>query len=115
MKAFRLALVLAALGGPVLAQDLSGAEITATIAGKTVQGDMLDSGAYSEFYDADGTIRGEGYTGLWTVEGDTMCFAYDGESAGCFGIRMEGETVAWIVDGEITGTGTVIDGNPNGF
>ena len=115
MKAFRLALVLAALGGPVLAQDLSGAEIAAAIVGKTILGDMLDGEGYAEFYEADGTIRGDGYTGVWTVEGDTLCFAYGGEPAGCFGLRLDGASVAWIVDGEVTGTGTIVDGNVNGW
>jgi hypothetical protein len=115
MNAFRLAVVIAALGGPVVAQDLKGPEIAATVSGKTILGDMLDGGGYAEFYEADGTIRGDGYTGVWTVEGNTMCFAYDGESAGCFGIRLNGETLAWIVDGEVTGTGTIVEGNVNGW
>lgn len=115
MKSIRLSVLLGLLAVPVAAQDLSGAEIAGTIAGKTVQGGMVETGAYTEFYDADGTIRGAGYTGRWSVQGDTMCFEYDGAAAGCFGIRMEGEVLNWIVDGEVTGTGTIVEGNPNGF
>jgi hypothetical protein len=115
MNSFRLALVLSALGSPVLAQDLSGAEIATTIAGKTIMGDMLDGEGYAEFYEANGTIRGDGYTGAWTIEGNTLCFAYGGEAAGCFGIRLTGDTVAWIVDGEVTGTGTIVEGNISGW
>ena len=54
---------------PAFAQDLAtGDAIKAAIADKTVQGSMVESGAYTEFYAADGTILGDGYTGTWTVE-----------------------------------------------
>ena len=100
---------------PAFAQDLAtGDAITAAIADKTVQGSMIESGAYTEFYAADGTIRGDGYTGTWTVEGDTMCFDY-GEGANCWGVRINGDQVAWIKDGAEDGTGTLVEGNPNNF
>ena len=42
---------------PAFAQDLAtGDAITAAIADKTVQGSMVDSGAYTEFYAADGSF-----------------------------------------------------------
>jgi hypothetical protein len=97
------------------AQDLaSDADITAAIAGNTVQGSMSASGAYTEFYAADGTIRGSGYTGTWSVEGDTMCFDY-GEGKDCWGVRIDGEAVTWVQDGVDGGTGTIVAGNPNNF
>jgi hypothetical protein len=97
------------------AQDLAaGADITAAIAGNTVQGSMSASGAYTEFYAADGTIRGQGYTGTWTVEGDTMCFDY-GQGKDCWGVRIDGEAVTWVQNGADGGTGTIVAGNPNNF
>jgi hypothetical protein len=97
------------------AQDLAaGADITAAIAGNTVQGSMSASGAYTEFYAADGTIRGQGYTGTWTVEGDAMCFDY-GQGKDCWGVRIDGEAVTWVQDGADGGTGTIVAGNPNNF
>lgn len=99
----------------VQAQDLAaGADITAAIADNTVQGSMSASGAYTEFYAADGTIRGQGYAGTWTVEGDTMCFDY-GQGKDCWGVRIDGETVTWVQDGVDGGTGTIVAGNPNNF
>jgi hypothetical protein len=86
-----------------MAQDLAtGAEISAAITGNTVQGSMSASGAYTEFYAADGAIKANGYTGTWTVEGDAMCFDY-GEGKDCWGVRIDG------------GTGTIVAGNPNNF
>lgn len=108
-------LALTTLPLPVLAETLAtGAEITAAISGNTVQGSMSASGAYTEFYAADGMIKGQGYTGTWTVEADTMCFDY-GEGKDCWNVRIDGEAVTWVQDGVDGGTGTIVAGNPNSF
>jgi hypothetical protein len=110
-----LTLLLAAVASPGLAQTLAtGAEITAAISGNTVQGSMTASGAYTEFYAADGTIKGKDYSGTWTVDGDMMCFSY-GEAPDCWNVRIEGETVTWVQDGADGGTGTIVAGNPNNY
>lgn len=95
-------------------ETLDGAAITALVAGKTVEGSMLATGPYAEFYAADGTIRGDGYTAAWSVDGDTMCFDY-GEGPGCWSVGQAGDEVLWIEDGEVVGTGRVVEGNPNAF
>lgn len=106
---------LIALPLPAFAQDLAtGDAIKAAIAGKTVQGSMVDSGAYTEFYAEDGTIRGSGYTGKWTVQDNAMCFDY-GEGADCWGVKIAGDSVTWVKDGADVGTGTLVAGNPNNF
>jgi hypothetical protein len=92
----------------------TGADIAAAVTGNTVQGSMSASGAYTEFYAADGTIKAEGYGGTWTVEGDAMCFDY-GEGKDCWGVRIDGEAVTWVKDGVDGGTGTIVAGNPNGL
>lgn len=118
MRLHILALSLAPvlLATSALAQEaLPGAEIAALVSGHTVQGSMTSSGPYAEFYDADGTIRGDGYTGAWTVEGDAMCFRYGEDPATCFRVAAEGEAVTWFLDGEAQGTGTLVEGNLNGF
>ena len=102
---------------PVAAQAetlSTGAEIAAAVSGNTVQGSMSASGTYSEFYAVDGSINGQGYTGTWTVEGDTMCFDY-GEGKDCWNARIEGEAVTWVQNGVDGGTGTIVAGNPNNF
>ena len=93
---------------------LNGSEIEALIAGNTVGGAMESSGEYAEFYAADGTIRGDGYTGEWSVEDHAMCFDY-GNGASCYEIAADGNQVEWIKDGEVDGTGTVSEGNPLDF
>ncbi|WP_135505398.1 hypothetical protein [Roseovarius aestuariivivens] len=116
MKVTRLAMPFALLATPLWAAELAtGAQIADTITGNTVQGSMDSSGAYTEFYQSDGTIRAESYTGAWSIEGDTMCFDYGEGPAECWGLKIDGETVTWIKDGEDLGTGTVLPGNPNGY
>ncbi len=100
---------------PVAAQTASGDDIRAAIGGNTVQGSMTASGAYTEFYAADGTIKGADYTGTWTIDGDRMCFAYGEDPATCFGVAIAGDQVTWLMDGAEEGTGTILPGNPNGW
>ena len=54
-------------------ESASGVQINSAISGNTVQGSMVASGVYTEFYGADGVIKGKDYTGKWRVSGDTMC------------------------------------------
>ena len=106
---------MALLAAPALAADLAtGDQISAAISGNTVQGGMSDGSAYTEFYDADGSIKADGYEGAWTIEGDQMCFDY-GEGADCWSVLLDGEMVTWVKDGEDAGTGTILTGNPNEF
>ncbi len=117
MSCRTLAAVAVALIFPVAAHAeglATGPEITAAISGNTVQGSMIASGVYTEFYAEDGTIKGDGYTGTWTVEGDAMCFDY-GEGKDCWNVRIEGVAVTWVQDGTDGGTGTIVAGNPNSF
>ena len=103
------------LATPAQAASATGAEILAAIAGNTVQGAMEASGPYAEFYAADGTIKGQGYGGAWTVEGDAMCFQYGTDPKTCWQVEIAGDQVTWIQDGKAQGTGTVVAGNPNNF
>jgi hypothetical protein len=113
--ALALSVACALLASPLLATDLAtGDAIRGAISGNTVQGSMSASGAYTEFYAADGTIKGADYAGTWTVEGDTMCFAY-GEAPDCWSVRLAGDQVTWVKDGVDGGTGTILPGNPNGW
>jgi hypothetical protein len=105
-----------ALAAPLRAADaLSGAEIRALVEGRTVEGSMTDTGRYAEFYAPDGQIRGAGYTGAWTIEGDAMCFAYDGAEKTCWQVGRAGDEVVWLREGRVLGTGALREGNPNGF
>ena len=116
MKGFgRVAIALVVLSGPAAAQDLSGAEIAATIAGKTILGNPDEGEGYAEYYAPDGTIRGDGYTGAWSVQGDMLCFAYGGEPAGCVGVRLNGDRLGWLVGGAVSGTATMVPGNVEGY
>jgi hypothetical protein len=110
-----LALLAAWPGTLVAAEPLKGGQIRALIAGNTVQGAMEATGAYTEFYAADGTIRGEGYTGSWTVEGDQMCFQYGSDPKMCWQVAKSGDALQWIKDGKVEGTGKLVNGNPNKY
>ena len=105
--AFAAALVIGAFtaGSALAADKASGEDIRNLVSGSTVQGSMLVEKyqKYSEFYMADGTIRGDGYTGKWSIEGDTMCFSYGGTSSGCWAATIEGPAVIWWKDGAVDG------------
>lgn len=115
MKGLWILPLLALLSTPILAEELASAdEITAAIAGNTVQGGMSDGAAYSEFYDNDGSIKADGYTGTWSVADDEMCFDY-GDGSSCFSVHIVSDQVTWIQEGADVGTGTIIAGNPNAY
>ena len=103
-----------ATGGAALAAA-TGDQIRSAIADSTVQGIMDASGPYAEYYAPDGTIKGKDYTGQWSVEGDAMCFAYEGTPKMCWNVEISGDQVRWIKDGASQGTGTIVKGNANGF
>ncbi|MGF1447389.1 MAG: hypothetical protein ACFBRM_14490 [Pikeienuella sp.] len=114
---FAFTAVLALAATAALAETpapITGDEIRALVSDNTVEGSMFSSGRYTEFYAADGTIRGEGYTGAWTVEADAMCFDY-GEGPDCWQVGGSAEELFWIQNGEVGGTGAVVAGNPNDF
>lgn len=94
---------------------LTGDQISQRISDKTVTGAMESSGDYAEFYQADGAIKGKDYTGMWTVEGDSMCFQYGSDPKSCWQVGVEGDQIQWIKDGKVEGTGIAVDGNPNNF
>ena len=115
MKTFYVAAVLAFMPLFAVAEtSATGEQITAAIGGNTVQGSMMEAGAYTEFYQADGVIKGADYAGKWTVKDNEMCFDY-GEGADCWSVRIEGEAVTWVKDGKDGGTGTIVTGNPNNY
>lgn len=97
------------------ADKLSGEQIRAALSGNTVQGTMEGSGAYAEFYQNDGMIRADGYTGVWAIEGDAMCFQYGSDPKSCFEVVKDGDLIQWLKDGKIEGTGTLAPDNPNNY
>ena len=112
----RIAALALCLATPALADTAAtGDQIRAAVAGNTVQGSMTTSGAYTEFYAADGAIKGKDYAGTWTIQGDTMCFAYGTDPATCFGVRIASDQVTWIGATGDEGTGTILPGNPNNW
>lgn len=109
------ALLLAATSLAFAGAMATGEQITTAISGNTVQGSMMASGAYTEFYGADGVIKGKDYSGKWRVNGDTMCFQYGQDPEGCWQVKLDGNQVTWVKDGKDDGTGTIVTGNPNNF
>lgn len=93
----------------------TGEQISAAISGNTVQGSMVASGVYTEFYGADGVIKGKDYAGKWRVNGDAMCFQYGQDPEACWQVKLDGDQVTWVKNGKDDGTGTIVKGNPNNF
>ncbi len=101
---------------PLAAEELApGEAIMAAISGNTVQGSMDASGAYTEVYDVDGTIKAADYTGAWSIEGDTMCFDYGEAPVECWSVGIDGDQITWAMEGKASGSGTLLEGNPNNF
>ncbi len=108
-------LLLAAGSNALAGATATGDQISAAISGNTVQGSMIASGAYTEFYGKDGVIKGKDYTGKWRVNGDDMCFQYGQDPEACWQVKLQGDQVTWVKDGKDNGTGTIVKGNPNNF
>jgi hypothetical protein len=89
----------------------TGEQLRKAVSGNTVQGSMDGSGRYSEFYAADGTVRSRKYQAKWSIEGDSMCWVYDGQPKDCWRAALKGTSVKWVKDGKVQGTGTVVRGN----
>ncbi|RGP38723.1 hypothetical protein [Pseudotabrizicola alkalilacus] len=117
MKLSRILLCVAALLPlPAVAQDLASADaIRTAIVGNTVQGAMVASGGFTEYYAPDGAIRGPDYAGEWSIDGNRMCFGYDGNPASCWAVRLNGQSIVWVGSAGDEGTGTILPGNPNGY
>lgn len=108
--------VLLGLAAPVWAQQaVSGQAISKAIAGNTIRGHMVSTGGFEEFYDPSGAVRGGGYSGTWSVDGNRLCLSYDGDPKACWALAISGNQVVWIGSGGEEGTGTILPGNPKGF
>jgi hypothetical protein len=111
-----LAALLAVGSPPSRAADMmTGSEIKTMVAGNTVTGAMVESGNYAEFYQADGIIKGNGYTGLWTVSADSMCFRYGNDPEKCLQVGKIGDQIQWFKGHRVDGTGMLVLGNPNNY
>lgn len=112
----RLSILTVLAATPAFAETpLAGDAIRTAISGNTVQGSMSDGAAYTEFYAADGVIKGADYSGAWTIEGDKMCFAYGTDPATCYAVVLAGDQVTWLGEAGPAGTGTLVAGNPNNY
>ncbi len=96
------------------AEMQSKAEIAAAVSDKTYQGSMLDNG-FSEYYDAEGNIRGKDYTGKWRASDGAMCFQYGDNPENCWQVQIDGPAMTMYKDGKIDGNGILVEGNPQKF
>lgn len=110
--------LLACVCSAVAAEPLplaSGAKLRKALSGNTVEGAMDASGPYSEFYAADGTVRSKDYKARWSIEGDNMCWVYEGQAKDCWQAALKGSEVLWIKGGKRLGSGTLMPRNPNRY
>lgn len=95
---------------------LSGAEIQVLISGNTVKGSK-----FSEYYAADGSIRGreienadEPYVGTWHIEGDRLCVVFPSHDfKNCVSIARGQGGAYDFADAERRSQRTIVAGNPN--
>ena len=114
-KLFSVSALLLSVSLPARAAPVDGDTIRKALIGNTVQGEMMLSGKYAEFYDKDGNIQAADYGGTWRIRDDKMCFKYGEEPATCYQVEIKGSEVTWLKDDQIDGTGTIVLGNPNKF
>jgi len=88
-------------------------QLSAIISGNSLQGSGAKD-AYVEYYDPDGTIRGNGYTGKWKVEGDQGCMDY-GSGFSCWTAYIDGAAAIWYKDGKLDAISMSIPGNIKGY
>jgi len=60
-------------------------------------------------------VHGKDYKATWSVEGDKMCWVYEGSPKDCWDVELSGDQVRWVKDGKPQGSGTIVEGNPNNF
>ena len=96
------------------AQELTAEDIAAVVGDRTYQGSMTED-AFAEYYASDGTIRGDGYTGTWRAEAGSLCFAYGDAEERCWDVLINGPAMTLVKDGEVDGSGMLVDGNPLGL
>lgn len=110
------ALTLITLSSIANAAELaSNDELISAITGNTVQGSMQASGVYTEYYADGGVVYGLDYTAKWSVEGNSMCWVYEGSPKDCWNAIVTADQINWIKNGKSLGTGTILEGNPNNF
>ena len=95
-------------------EDLSAEDIAAAVGDRTYQGSMTDD-AFSEYYATDGTLRGRNYAGTWRAEDGALCFTYGEGDEECWDVLLNGPSMTLVKNGEVDGSGMLIDGNPNDF
>ena len=118
MKRFVFILLISLAGVTSAAEQTplaSGQQLKNAIAGNTVQGSMDGAGRYTEFYAKDGTVRSKDYQAKWSIEGEQMCWVYDGQPKDCWRASIKGNSVKWVKDGKVQGTGTIVQGNSNRY
>ncbi|MDA0250019.1 MAG: hypothetical protein O2892_00890 [Actinomycetota bacterium] len=100
---------------------VSAADLPAIVANRTYRGSS-DGMPYSEYYAADGSLRGisdgEAYSGSWKVVEDKLCFTYptaDASEIECYAVFKKGDSLTWIdSNGRVVQT-SYVEGNPDGL
>jgi hypothetical protein len=118
MNRFILAFLLSLAGTAAVAEQMplaSGQQLKNAITDNTVQGSMDGSGRYTEFYAKDGTVRSKDYKAKWSIEGDQMCWVYEGQPKDCWRASIKGNNIKWVKDGKAQGDGTIVKGNTNRY
>ena len=102
--ALPFAIALALLAGTPAAADpvkMSGAEIAATLTGRSVEG-VWGATRYVSSFDAHGgtvyTAEGRPSAhGRWSVKGDRYCSVWEQSGEACYGLERDGDTIIWVV------------------
>ncbi len=116
MRSFLIAAVVCLLPlAGAEARMASSTELSEAIVGNTLQGALQGEAQFSEYYTVDGDVRGDGYVGTWSVEGDHLCHQIMPNPKSCWQLEITGSDVKIFKDGKHRGGATILSGNPLGL
>lgn len=104
----RLALAAAVTAFALPAASATQEELEEALVGNTFQGDM-GGGGYSSYFADDGTYHDTSTSGVYEITDEGVC--YPETEFGCYQATIEGRTLEWMKDGESAGTGEILEGD----
>jgi outer membrane murein-binding lipoprotein Lpp len=102
----------------------SGQEVTLTqdslraVIADTTHTGTDETGQYTEYYGAEGSVKGKDYTGTWVIKSDRACFTYPPEAEQCYSVTRDPskpESLTWTAQDSSTEVTTFVSGDRTGF
>lgn len=93
----------------------SGQKIQDVLSGNTLDVGVASRFTDTSYFDTDGTVDSDGYSGYWYVVGDKLCIDYDNDPEKCWSAKVNVDEVTLFYKGRLDAFARIVPGNPNGF